>query len=268
MNMEHYVEKQSIGMREIRNKEKEHNEMNNKNEEHYNEYVQDDKKMEYKTDEQTYIFDTTLLKTENIRKYKAKRLVKEGKVEDKEKDKRMDNKIKENKKIHKDKNLDDEVQDIEEEQEILEDKILDDEEEENILDDEKEEEISEDNILDIEMEYIEEKVEIFDDEVEEVEEEEDDHVVERILDKRTCNGMTEYFLKWKGYSNKFNSWEPEDYINAPELIAEFEKQPKIIKRGVGTQIKNTASKLIQDFEQGFKLNKSGLGTRIKVSKTS
>ena len=33
-----------------------------------------------------------------------------------------------------------------------------------------------------------------------------EYIVERILDRRVRNGKTEYFLKWQGYSNAFNSW--------------------------------------------------------------
>lgn len=33
--------------------------------------------------------------------------------------------------------------------------------------------------------------------------------VEKILRKRKCKGVTEYFVKWKGYPDKFNSWVSE-----------------------------------------------------------
>jgi len=55
--------------------------------------------------------------------------------------------------------------------------------------------------------------------------------VEAITKKRLKKGRTEYLVKWKGYSPKYSTWEPEANILDPRLIQQFvmKEQNKVIE---------------------------------------
>lgn len=53
--------------------------------------------------------------------------------------------------------------------------------------------------------------------------EEEQFEVQKILDKKTVNGEIKYLLKWKGYSDRDNSWVKESKLDCSILVAAFEK---------------------------------------------
>lgn len=52
------------------------------------------------------------------------------------------------------------------------------------------------------------------------------YTAEKILKKRIRNGVTQYFIKWKGYSTRDNTWEPQENILDSSLLESFEEDER------------------------------------------
>ncbi len=51
-------------------------------------------------------------------------------------------------------------------------------------------------------------------------------IVDTIMDKRVVKGQVHYFLRWAGYDESHDSWEPAINLDGLALLPEFERQWK------------------------------------------
>ncbi|XP_050506570.1 chromobox protein homolog 1 [Diabrotica virgifera virgifera] len=62
--------------------------------------------------------------------------------------------------------------------------------------------------------------------------------VEKVLDDKMIAGVRHYLIRWKGYGQGDDTWEPEDTLNCPDAIKAFKdakKKTKKVKKDAGEE---------------------------------
>ncbi|XP_041376692.1 chromodomain Y-like protein 2 [Gigantopelta aegis] len=90
--------------------------------------------------------------------------------------------------------------------------------------------------------------------------------VQQILGKRDIKGYVEYFVRWKGFSSDWDTWEPaENLSNCKNLITEYDKKHKNqavkLERN---EMRRCALKLVKKSRQSKSLTKLDKETKCKL----
>ncbi|XP_056642274.1 chromobox protein homolog 5-like isoform X1 [Diorhabda sublineata] len=60
-------------------------------------------------------------------------------------------------------------------------------------------------------------------------EDDSQYEVEKIIEEKIIRGIRHYLIRWKGYEEESDTWEPEDTLNCPDIIADFKENKKKTK---------------------------------------
>jgi len=89
---------------------------------------------------------------------------------------------------------------------------------------------------------------------------EEEYVVEKVVDKKILDdGGILYLIKWEGYPDSDNTWEPKENITSKTLIAQYEKSLKskesLEKSNVENESKSVEENLEKDDKTSGRKNK-------------
>uniref|UniRef100_A0A672US27 Chromobox 2 n=1 Tax=Strigops habroptila TaxID=2489341 RepID=A0A672US27_STRHB len=94
---------------------------------------------------------------------------------------------------------------------------------------------------------------------------------ECILSKRLRKGKLEYLVKWRGWSSKHNSWEPEENILDPRLLLAFQKkehEKEVQNRKRGKRPRGRPRKHVVTFPVSIALQEPEMPAKTKSSSSS
>ncbi|XP_055370700.1 SUN domain-containing protein 2-like isoform X2 [Condylostylus longicornis] len=101
------------------------------------------------------------------------------------------------------------------------------------------------------------------------EEEEEEYLVEKIEDRRKRYGKIEYYIKWAGYPQEENTWEPEDNITDKDLILEFEANFKDEDQKAASQCpQENSAKTLDNTKEISSVNEESENTEKQDSKNN
>ncbi|KAI3360362.1 hypothetical protein L3Q82_013874, partial [Scortum barcoo] len=94
---------------------------------------------------------------------------------------------------------------------------------------------------------------------------------ECILNKRLRKGKLEFLVKWRGWSSKHNSWEPQENILDPRLLAAFnkkEQEKELLMRKKGKRPRGRPRKIPENVPHTAKSSSSSSGSSSSSSDSS
>ncbi|XP_068581946.1 chromobox protein homolog 2 [Cebidichthys violaceus] len=94
---------------------------------------------------------------------------------------------------------------------------------------------------------------------------------ECILNKRLKKGKLEFLVKWRGWSSKHNSWEPQENILDPRLLAAFnkkEQEKELLMLKKGKRPRGRPRKILENVTDAAKSSSSSSGSSSSSDSSS